>query len=212
MMENRSNTLLSDVADYYAAKLAQHGQSARGVDWNGEAGQVLRFQELCRAIAPNTPFSVTDLGCGYGAMYDYLEAQYADFSYLGVDVSQSMIDAAGTRLAGRTNVRLLQADRADVVNDYAIASGIFNVRLGRLDHEWQAYLEQALDTLHDTSRLGFSFNCLTSYSDADRMRPDLYYADPCRLFDLCKRRYGRNVALLHDYDLYEFTILVRKSP
>ena len=42
------------------------------------------------------------------------------------------------------------------------------------------------------------------------MRPDLYYADPCELFDRCKRRYSRNVALLHDYDLYEFTILVRK--
>ena len=43
------------------------------------------------------------------------------------------------------------------------------------------------------------------------MRPDLYYADPCRLFDLCKRRYAKNVALLHDYGLYEFTILVRKQ-
>ena len=43
----------------------------------------------------------------------------------------------------------------------------------------------------------------------ERMRPDLYYADPCRLFDHCKRRYSRHVALLHDYGLYEFTILVR---
>ena len=50
---------------------------------------------------------------------------------------------------------------------------------------------------------------LTSYSDPDRMRPDLYYGDPCRLFDHCKRRYSRHVALLHDYGLYEFTILVR---
>lgn len=211
-MEKRSTPLLSDVADYYAAKLAQHGQSAQGVDWNGEAGQVLRFRELCRAIDLSTPFSVTDLGCGYGAMYDYLRTQSTEFRYLGVDVSQRMIEAASSRLAGHANVRLLHAGQADVVNDYAIASGIFNVRLGRPDHEWQAYLEQTLDTLHDTSRLGFSFNCLTSYSDPDRMRSDLYYADPCRLFDLCKRRYGRNVALLHDYDLYEFTILVRKNP
>jgi hypothetical protein len=28
---------------------------------------------------------------------------------------------------------------------------------------------------------------------------------------LCKRRFSRNVALLHDYDLYEFTVLVRKA-
>ncbi len=68
-----------------------------------------------------------------------------------------------------------------------------------------------LDVLDRTSRSGFAFNCLTSYSDADKMREYLYYADPCALFDLCKRRYSRNVALLHDYGLYEFTILVRKQ-
>ena len=56
---------------------------------------------------------------------------------------------------------------------------------------------------------GFAFNMLTSYSDADKMRDDLYYGDPCELFDHCKRSYSRNVALLHDYGLYEFTMLVR---
>jgi hypothetical protein len=54
-------------------------------------------------------------------------------------------------------------------------------------------------------------NCLTGYSDDDKKRDYLYYADPCRLFDLCKRRYSRQVALLHDYGLYEFTVLVRKA-
>jgi hypothetical protein len=67
-----------------------------------------------------------------------------------------------------------------------------------------------LDVLDRASIRGFAFNSLTAYSDADRMRPHLYYPDPCELFDLCKRRYSRNVALLHDYGLYEFTILVRK--
>jgi hypothetical protein len=57
---------------------------------------------------------------------------------------------------------------------------------------------------------GFAFNMLTSYSDADRMRSDLHYGDPCRFFDYCKRTYSKQVALLHDYGLYEFTVLVRK--
>ena len=69
---------------------------------------------------------------------------------------------------------------------------------------------RTLNELDRTSRLGFAFNCLTSYSDADKKRDYLYYADPCKLFDLCKRRYSKQVALLHDYGLYEFTILVRK--
>jgi hypothetical protein len=58
---------------------------------------------------------------------------------------------------------------------------------------------------------GFAFNCLTTYSDPERLRDDLYYGDPCYYFDLCKRLYSRHVALLHDYGLWEFTIIVRKS-
>ena len=44
------------------------------------------------------------------------------------------------------------------------------------------------------------------------MREELFYADPGWIFDQCMRRYSRHVALLHDYGLYEFTVLVRKSP
>ncbi|MNE88029.1 hypothetical protein D3C80_1852890 [compost metagenome] len=60
------------------------------------------------------------------------------------------------------------------------------------------------------SRKGFSFNCLTSYSDLEYMRDYLYYGDPCFYFDYCKRAFSGQVALLHDYGLYEFTLLVRK--
>jgi hypothetical protein len=69
----------------------------------------------------------------------------------------------------------------------------------------------SLKRFNDLSRKGFASNFLTKYSDADRMRPDLYYADPLYLFDYCKRNFSRNVALLHDYRIYDFTILNRKD-
>ena len=96
--------------------------------------------------------------------------------------------------------------------DYGIASGIFNVRLSTPEAQWRAYVEETLDSLDRTSRRGFAFNCLTTYSDPEKLRDHLHYADPAVLFDRCKRRYSTQVALLHDYGLYEFTILVRKEP
>ena len=122
-----------------------------------------------------------------------------------------MIRTAEQRNQNSTQARFVLSSEPDQVADYGVASGIFNVRLGRSDDEWRSYLEATLDVLDRTSRIGFAFNCLTSYSDADKMRDYLYYADPCVLFDLCKHRYSRDVALLHDYGLYEFTILVRKQ-
>lgn len=212
MTSSSDEKLLSEVASYYSDKLTKHGQTPQGVDWNSEESQQLRFRQLCKIVDKSEPFSVNDLGCGYGALYDFLTSAAKAFSYTGIDVSEAMIQAAELRYPDRARTRFVHAAKPDQVADYGVASGIFNVRLDRSDEQWQAYLKATLDELDQTSRLGFAFNCLTAYSDADKMRDYLYYADPCLLFDLCKRRYSRDVALLHDYGLYEFTILVRKQP
>lgn len=211
MTEENTAGIHAEIAAYYSDKLAAHGQSPRGVDWNGEEGQILRFRQLSKIIDRPGAISVNDLGCGYGALYEFLASERPDIAYVGADISESMIEAARERFKGRSNARFIKSSVPDCISDYGVASGIFNVRLGRTNAEWQAYLEATLDQMDRTSRLGFAFNCLTSYSDVDRMRPDLHYADPCHLFDLCKRRYSKNVALNHDYGLYEFTILVRKQ-
>lgn len=205
------NDFLTDVASYYSARLAQHGETSKGVDWNGEASQVLRFEQLSKIINGRGDYSLNDLGCGYGAFFEFLAENRPALSYLGVDISVDMICAAEQRYRGYSQARFIVSDKPDSVADYSVASGIFNVRLGRSDGEWFEYLQGTLDVLDQVSRRGFSFNCLTSYSDEDRKRDYLYYADPCRLFDLCKRKYSKQIALLHDYGLYEFTILVRKD-
>lgn len=211
-MESARSLLLSEVSRYYTDKLAAHGATSAGVDWNGEESQMVRFEQLCKIIDPKTPnFSLNDLGCGYGALLDYLRDKHANCTYLGVDVSQEMIKVAEQRHATANQARFITSAEPDKPADYGLASGIFNVRLGRSDAEWFDYLQATLDVLDRTSTLGFAFNSLTSYSDEDKKRDYLYYADPCRLFDFCKRRYSRQVALLHDYGLYEFTMLVRKA-
>jgi SAM-dependent methyltransferase len=211
-MQKTETDLLNEVASYYSEKLAKHGKTPRGVDWNDEASQTLRFEQLCKVIETGTEkFTLNDLGCGYGALFEFLRDKHPLLSYLGVDISEEMVCAARSLHLEPNKARFVMAAAPDTVADYGVASGIFNVRLGRTDAEWYDYLQEMLAVLDRTSRVGFAFNCLTSYSDENRKRGDLYYADPGRLFDLCKRRYSRQVALLHDYELYEFTILVRKA-
>lgn len=203
--------LLAKVEAYYAGRLREHGTTARGVDWPTEQSQRLRFEQLSRLLPADRPFTVTDVGCGYGGYVEHLDAAGLRADYLGIDVSADMIDAARTRHGERPATRFEVGSVPDRRSDYVVASGIFNVRLDVERGSWEDYVMASLDLLDASSASGFAFNCLTSYSDADRMRQDLYYADPCAIFDRCKRRYARNVALLHDYGLYEFTILVRKE-
>lgn len=210
-MTNGSNRLVSDVADYYSGKLAEYGPTPRGVDWNGDASQHLRFVQLYRLLEGETAYSVADFGCGYGALYDVLLKRGEAFQYTGIDASATMIEAARGRFGHHANARFQVSDRLDVEHDFAVASGIFNVKVGRTDADWRTYVMSTLDMLNRQTWHGFAFNCLTIHSDPDKMRPDLYYADPGELFRHCIQRYARNVALLHDYGLYEFTILVRKK-
>jgi SAM-dependent methyltransferase len=210
-MGKSSSDILTDVADYYSARLAQHGATPRGVDWNGGESQILRFEQLTKIIFRPENFSLNDLGCGYGALLDYMKNKYRDFFYTGCDISGEMIISAQKKCTSESHIKFVKASAPPEKADYGIASGIFNVRLGHDNAEWWKYLQSMLDVLDQTSRCGFAFNCLTSYSDTKRMRDDLYYANPCVLFDFCKKQYSRHVALLHDYGLYEFTILVRKE-
>ena len=211
MPDVSNKALLGEVATYYTEKLRLHGDTPQGVDWNGVESQTRRFTELSRIFTSVRGFSVNDLGCGYGAFYDYLVDHHDDVRYLGIDVSEDMVKAATQRVTANPNVRFLCGDAPDLTGDFGVASGIFNVRLGRSDAEWKNHLHASLDILNRTSSKGFAFNCLTSYSDAEKMQSHLYYADPGEVFDHCKRTYSRHVALLHDYGLYEFTVLVRKQ-
>lgn len=196
---------------YFAEKLREHGPTPRGVDWNSEAGQVLRFRQLARLVQGCDTFSVNDIGCGYGALLGYLISRGMRFEYCGVDISEDMVTKARALHPQNERVSFLVNSIPDRPRDYCVASGIFNIRLNTPDDEWLKYIMSVVDMMHDYGLLGFAFNMLTRYSDADKMRGDLYYADPLHFFDHCKQRYSRNVALLHDYGLYEFTILVRKN-
>ena len=82
--------------------------------------------------------------------------------------------------------------------DYTIASGIFNVKLDVSGEQWLDYVLETLENMARLSHCGFAFNALTSYADSDRMRPDLYDADPMFLFDHCVRTFSRHVSVLHD--------------
>jgi SAM-dependent methyltransferase len=205
-----SAEILRTVNAYYSARVREHGPTPRGVDWNSAESQQLRFEQLLRVRSDDAPFSIVDYGCGYGALVDYLDAAGATFRYVGFDISQEMTGIACARYDGRADVRFTSAETDLAPADYCVASGIFNVRLDTPDQVWLGYILSTIERIDRLGRRGFALNALTSYSDAEKMRPDLYYADPLLLFDHCKRRYSRQVALLHDYPLYEFSLLVRK--
>jgi SAM-dependent methyltransferase len=212
MAEDRELTeALAGVEALYTANLAEHGTSSASVGWPDPEKQRLRFDKLAYVIAsdpPTEPITVNDWGCGYGAMFRYLDER-PDVrlgGYTGYDISAEML-AAARSFVGDPRATWVQGAEVTKAADYSFVSGTFNVRMEASDAAWQAYIERTLQQLAERSRKGFAFNLLTSY--VDWRKDDLFYADPSHFFGFCRENISRFVTLLHDYPLYEWTIAVR---
>lgn len=200
---------LGPIAGLYAESLRSHGDTPMGVGWRTEDSQRLRFDKLLTVLDGHEdgPVEVNDLGCGYGALFEHLEQRGTLVgAYVGYDISEDMLQAAAQRVpSGRGN--LVRSDRVTVAGDYSFASGIFNVRLEADEEAWTDYVQETVRNLAAHSRRGFAFNLLTTYCD---YREDhLFYGDPRWWFDWCKREVTPRVALLHDYPLFEWTLVGR---
>ena len=199
--------------EYFVEKLDTFGATPKGVDYNGPEAQDVRFEQLVKVINPAQKFTVIDYGSGYGAMFDFLHKKGWGFEYYGIDLIDKMVLAGRETHKDFPNAHFTTDEKEVPPVDYLLAGAIFNIKLEASYEDWQEFTLQTLRNMDKLCSKGFSFNMLTKYSDADRMteRPDLFFGDPLLYFDFCKRNFSRNVALLHDYGLYDFTILVRKD-
>lgn len=204
---------IDDVRALYTRNLAEHGIDSRSVGWPDPLAQRLRFEKLAHLIdcdRPEDPISVSDWGCGYGAMFAYLDARPGVRldRYVGYDVSAEMLDAAQAHVTDPRAHWVLGGEVREQT-DYCFVSGTFNVRMDAADDVWGEYVRSTLRDLYASARRGIAFNLLTSY--VDWRKDDLFYAEPEAFFSFCKQELSRAVTLLHDYPLYEWTIVVLRE-
>jgi SAM-dependent methyltransferase len=201
---------LKKIENYYSERILQFGPNYLGADWNSEASQFLRFDQLIKIFEGCLEISLLDYGCGYGALCSHIFKLPVKMKYFGYDFSREMSNAALKLHPQRENICWLEEVNPASKFDYILSSGLFNVKLDHSNDDWQEYILQTLNKFNNQSIRGFSFNFLTSYSDPAFRKDYLYYADPSFYFDFCKNNFSKYVTLLHDYPLYEFTLLVKK--
>jgi len=203
---------IAGVKKYFGKALSEHGITAEGADWNSTFSQEIRFAQLIKVIDEKEDFTILDYGCGYGALAEFLSNQgYRYGHFYGFDILEPMIDEANRLHPDHTRFTFSTEFDTIPIVDYVVASGVFNARLNTPYKEWTEYVINTLHSIDERTSKGFAINFLTKYSDAEKMQERLYYADPGYLFDYCKRNISFNVALLHDYNLYDFTLIIRKN-
>ena len=202
-----SRQSLDAMRDYYE-RAATKGDSYEGVAYPAPRNQTIRFDSVLRLIEPDVgAFSVNDFGCGLAHLYDHIKAKGLPVkSYRGYDLSEPSLEMARDRLGEQ--VELIRDDHLTKEADYSFALGIFNVRLDATDEEWLSFMKSVARDLYEHSTRGCAFSSLSTH--ADWMEPQLYYADPMEMFAYCKEQISPRVALLHDYPIFEWTILIKR--
>jgi SAM-dependent methyltransferase len=197
---------------YYSAKVLRHGATPAGVDWTCAPTQQLRFVQLLRVCDFSTPCSLNDLGCGWGALLGFLGTRHkgAKVDYLGIDLSQAMVEQARARYRSRRAARFVVGAASDRVADYSLASGLFNVRIDQPLPAWEHFIEETLRGLAATSTRGFAVNFLAPLPDGMEGKPELYRTPAAPWVQFIEEEAGWQVRVLAAYGMREFTLLASR--
>jgi SAM-dependent methyltransferase len=198
------------IVAYYSDKVARYGATALGVDWSCVPTQELRFVQLLKVCDFSGPVALDDIGCGYGALLGFLARrhQHREIDYVGVDLAPAMIRRARRLWRAVPRARFLVGRHSGRIADYAVASGIFNVKLMQPSEVWERFVAATLAEMHKAGRRGFAVNFRTPEARGGATAPGLYGSDPDRWITHCRRIFGASVELIDGYGLREYTLLV----
>ncbi len=211
-MNDRSNTeALDEVIASYDRAISEHGTEVGAVGWRTRAAQRRNFAAIARAFAHETePFTVHEVGCGFGDLADFLRAHFPLASYRGSDLNPQMIALARQRDPSLQVEHCNILERVPEPADYVVESGIFNWRGGHTDAEWQQMVESVLLAMWGFARKGIAANFLTAH--VEWRRDFAYHQDPAALLNFAHGKLERFVKLDHAYYPWEFTLTVYRAP
>jgi SAM-dependent methyltransferase len=194
-----------NLINLYEERYQKLGASVKSLGWKDEESQCLRFRALC-AIGDLSNSSICDVGCGFGDLITYLNQQFTNIQYHGIDVCAPFINEARNRFPAYSfSLANLFDDSFDYTCDYFILSGALTFHV---DDNWKL-VTTALEKMMRLARKGVAVNFLTSYVDFQEARNAHY--NPAELFAFA-RTLTHWVSLRHDYPLWEFTLHLYKEP
>jgi SAM-dependent methyltransferase len=203
---------ITRLEQHYAALFREHGDSPEGVQQRDRTTQEVRMRRLCE-VGELANASVLDWGCGSGHLLQLLTSEFGyEGQYTGYDLSEPHLEAGRAKFPGASFKRRdILEEGAGGEFDFVLVNGVFN---NAISDNW-LFMTSALTTLFAATRKGLAFNALSTY--VDYFDEGLYYVDPGKVFDFCKRSLGPLVTLRHDYRVkpsvtpYEFTVYVRRD-
>lgn len=215
--------LLADV-EQIVGPIARHFASLpvspEAVLWPNAEDLPHRFHALLNGVdwsrySSEEPLRLLDLGCGPGFLLNYLgHAGLIDrVDYTGVDLNPDVLAAARERWPER---RFLERDVRsepfpDGLFDYAVLCGVFTVRFSLNEADMRTLLIETLQAIWPSTVDGLAYNVMSKHVDWER--DDLFHLPCDDALTIARDFLGtRQVRILHDYGLFEYSCVVSREP
>jgi len=114
---------------FYLNAYKKYGTTARGLNWDSEDSQSIRFEVLASFLKDEiSTCSIVDAGCGFGDFYLFLSNKnLLPKSYVGIDCMQNFIDIAKEKYPSCAfTCRDVLKDEL-IYADWYVASGSLNI-------------------------------------------------------------------------------------
>jgi len=203
----------ASIRSAYSRRFREKGAQAEGVFWASRLTQQARFEQVLQDMKSeqgSARFSLADVGCGYGALFDYIRRTEAwrDIDYFGVDINKDMVGYCQREHAPHKH-RFRTGRRPHSRVDFAVFVGTFNLCHTDDYALWEDYILRQLAFSWEQVKTGMVLN-ITSQPEA-RINNHIFYVQPDAFADKLAAAFGPTAACPTRFVDQDVTYVISKE-
>ena len=205
--------LNKQISHIYNKRFDNYNNTPKGVFWNSKLSQDLRLNiilDKILKIAKNEEFSIADIGCGYGRLYEVIKERNLDgkVQYYGFDINQKLINFCKNN-KDFEHVEFAISAFPFKNTDYVVMSGTYNLTPTNNISLWEDYIIKNLTSNWKLVKKAMIFNCLIK--EKKEINKALYYTELSWMKRICENNFGKIQIIKNQLLKDDITIVIKKS-
>lgn len=206
----------------HKVSIERFGYQAQALYWSSREIQRIRFDILAQVFEHKAfaieghAWSVLDVGCGFGDLRNHLWDKGVDIDYVGIDLSEDMIQSARFQYP---DIYVREGDIfdqkfAEQQFDFVLLSGALNEVVETEEEIAEKgkghYARAVMAEMYRICKEGVAFNLLDARNEWVKSRPDLQSFAPQEVVEYCES-FADQVIWEDGYLDNDFTVFLYKN-
>ena len=204
--------LNKQISNIYNKRFDNYNNTPKGVFWNSKLSQDLRLNiilDKILKIAKSEEFSIADIGCGYGRLYEVIKERNLDskVQYYGFDINEKLINFCKNN-KDFENVEFAINASPFKKTDYIVMSGTYNLTPTNNISLWEDYIIKNLTGNWKFVKKAMIFNCLIK--EKKEITKSLYYSELSWIKKICEENFCHPIITKHKILKEDITIILNR--